>query len=159
MTLTAPPCQAQPARLQFARTARALTERLSHVETKIYSILRPSGAFCLRQNAQRAALRAAGQCRRRQRLATERYKCERGVLSEYPAARARASYWSWFDNLELWWPHAVRVKGSGQCRVSIAVYFFILTVMINSPNQVLTHTARRYSDQSPSRARPRRASG
>ena len=31
---------------------------LSHVETKIYSIL---GAFCLRQNAQRAALRAAGQ--------------------------------------------------------------------------------------------------
>ena len=29
---------------------------LSHVETK-----RPSGAFCLRQNAQRAALRAAGQ--------------------------------------------------------------------------------------------------
>ena len=34
---------------------------LSHVETKIYSILGPSGAFCLRQNAQRAALRAAGQ--------------------------------------------------------------------------------------------------
>ena len=29
--------------------------QLSHVETKIYSI------FCLRQNAQRAALRAAGQ--------------------------------------------------------------------------------------------------
>ena len=37
---------------------------VSYVETKIYSIfyfIRPSGAFCLRQNAQRAALRAAGQ--------------------------------------------------------------------------------------------------
>ena len=33
-----------------------LKRNLSHVETKIYS-----GAFCLRQNAQRAALRAAGQ--------------------------------------------------------------------------------------------------
>ena len=33
---------------------------MSHIETKIYSIL-DSGAFCLRQNAQRAALRAAGQ--------------------------------------------------------------------------------------------------
>ena len=33
-------------------------ERLFHIETKIYSIL---GAFCLRQKAQRAALRAAGQ--------------------------------------------------------------------------------------------------
>ena len=32
-------------------------QTLSHVETKIYFI---SGAFCLRQNAQRAALRAAG---------------------------------------------------------------------------------------------------
>ena len=39
--------------LQFNSEAAA---RLSHVETKIYS-----GAFCLQQNAQRAALRAAGQ--------------------------------------------------------------------------------------------------
>ena len=59
------------------RARRALVRAtLSHVETKIYSIFgaplgrqrgssspleHPSGAFCLRQNAQRAALRAAGQ--------------------------------------------------------------------------------------------------
>ena len=62
----------KPARLHFARTARALTGR---------------------------------------------YVCERGVLSEFPAARARACYW--FDKLcgrslpMLWSPYFARAGKIG----------------------------------------------
>ena len=71
-------------------------------------------AFCLRQNAQRAALRAAGQATSGKHLPESPSSSQQdcislalrapwrdatcvseafSVLSEYPAARARASYW------------------------------------------------------------------
>ena len=54
--------------------------------------------------------------------------CERGVLSEYPAARARASYW--FDN------HPVILPDLG-----ISVHFII------APNQQCLSTLRAAASQ------------
>ena len=107
------------------RSCRAQPARRKHLVCQASKIAFRSRCARRRQNAQR---QAAGQatsgnafgktprmprCARqaRQRLANATYVCERCVLSEYPAARARASYW--FDK------HLVRY-----CRLITYRYHF-----------------------------------